>query len=410
MFRSIRILICLLCALPPAQAQPLSQRGFVDARAATFPQDAPNDPVNAVGDLLIREELFFKPLDRVQFAAGVDLRGSTHGQVDARARLDFGDRTALRPLLSVRRLSASWQRQWLTVEAGKQFVRWGKTDIVTPTDHFAPRDFVNVIDTELIGVTGIRAVVQGGQQTFEAVVVPRFTPSRAPLTNQRWSIVPQVPAGVRLVDGGVRFPERAQAGARWSHVGGALELSLSYFNGSNHLPNIEVHVPIVPGELIVTRVYPDIASYGAAAAVPTRWFTIKAESAYFTSSSRAADEYVLYVIQLERLVGEWVFVAGYAGEAVTQANAALAFAPDRGLTRAVVGRATYTIDVNRTAAVEAAVRQDGAGAYAKAELSAARGQHWRLTVAGAWIGGRDGDFLGQYRRNSHVSAAIRYSF
>ena len=156
--------------------------------------------------------------------------------------------------------------------------------------------------------------------------------------------------------------------------------------------------------------YPAIRTYGADVAVPTPWFTIKGETAYFTSSSPTTDEYVLYVIQLERQTGEWVFVGGYAGEAVTGRRAGLTFAPDRGTTRSIVGRASYTIDPNRSLAFETAVRQNGAGAYLKAEYSQAHGQHWRTTATGAVIGGEPGDFLGQYRRNSHVSLAFRYSF
>jgi hypothetical protein len=105
-----------------------------------------------------------------------------------------------------------------------------------------------------------------------------------------------------------------------------------------------------------------------------------------------------------------VFVGGYAGEVVTRRRAAMTFAPDRGLTRSLVGRASYTIDTNRSVAVEGAVRQDGDGAYAKGEYSHAHGQHWRATIGGTLIRGAPGDFLGQYRRNSHASFALRYSF
>ena len=78
--------------------------------------------------------------------------------------------------------------------------------------------------------------------------------------------------------------------------------------------------------IVVSRTYPAIRTYGADAAVPTRWFTIKGEAAYFTSSSPDTDEYVLYVLQIERQTGEWVLVGGYAGEAVTAHRAALSFA------------------------------------------------------------------------------------
>jgi len=178
--------------------------------------------------------------------------------------------------------------------------------------------------------------------------------------------------------------------------------------------------------IVVNRAHPAIRTYGADAAVPTRWFTIKGEAAYFTSrqtdvdaaadpsrqsaEGATADDYVLYVVQLERQTGEWVIVGGYAGEAVTARRATVSFAPDRGMTRSLVGRASYTIDPVRTLAFETAVRQNGDGVYGKVEYSQARGQHWRTTVTVVGIGGHSDDFLGQYRRNSHVALVLRYSF
>jgi hypothetical protein len=61
-------------------------------------------------------------------------------------------------------------------------------------------------------------------------------------------------------------------------------------------------------------------------------------------------------------------------------------------------------------AIEAALRRGGAGAYGKIEYSEARAQHWRLTLGAVLIGGHSDDFLGQYRRNGHLSVALRYSF
>ena len=107
--------------------------------------------------------------------------------------------------------------------------------------------------------------------------------------------------------------------------------------------------------------------------MPLRWLTIKGEASYFTSSTPSTDEYVLYVVQVERQTGEWLFVGGYAGEVVTEQRASLTFAPDRGLTRSFVGRASYTIDPARSVSLEAAVRQNGDGAYGKAEYSQAHG-------------------------------------
>ena len=427
----IACIACIAAGSATASAQMLTQRGFLEGKVSLFPQEAPNDPTRIVGDVLAREEVFVKPALWIQFAGGLDLRANSHDQVDDRWRVDLDNRGALRPRLSLRRLSATLTRGPFTVEAGKQFIRWGKADIINPTDRFAPRDFLNVLETDFLAVTGVRAVAQHGNETLEAVWVPRFTPSRLPLLNQRWTAVPVEAAAIPLLDAGSVLPEGAQTGLRWGHTGAGFEYSLSFFNGFNHLPNIDptttsnaelAELAEKPGSassagsalIVVRRVYPAIRTYGADAAVPTPWFTIKGEAAYFTSrqsgGAATADDYVLYVLQLERQSGEWVIVAGYAGEAITARRSAVGFAPDRGMTRAIVARASYTIDPVRSLAFETAVRQNGAGVYGKVEYSQARGQHWRATLTGVGIGGDSADFLGQYHRNSHAALALRYSF
>jgi len=404
--RLLAALLILVVVPRLAAAQAITQRGFVDAALTWFPQDASNDRVNAIGDLLVREEVFIKPSPWLQFAAGADIRANTHGQVDAVASID--DRDFKRPALSVRRLSATLSHGRFSLDAGKQFIRWGKTDILTPTDRFAPRDFLNVINTEFLPVTGVRGSVRAGDENIEAVWVPVFTPSRIPLVGQRWTVVPAGAPSIVLV--APQLPSGPQTGMRWNHTGARVEYALAFFDGFNYLPDVEVLPSLVPGQLVITTRYPSLRSYGGDVAVPTPWFTLKAEAAYFTSTTPRTDEYVLYVIQIERQTGEWSFVGGYAGDHVTTRQAPAPFAPDRGLTRALIGRASYTLDVNRSVAVETAIRQNGAGGYLKAEYSQARGGHWRATVSGALLRGDAGDFIGQYRLNSHLTLALRYSF
>jgi len=403
--------LAVLLILPRlAGAQVVSQRGFVDVALTSFPQDAPNDDVNNIGDLLIREEVFVKPSPFLQFAAGADVRANTHDQVDASVNID--DRDLKRPALSIRRLSATLNRGAFTLDVGKQFIRWGKTDILTPTDRFAPRDFLNVIDTELLPVTGVRGNVRAGNDDIEVVWVPIFTPSRIPLLDQRWAVLP-AGAPQNIVQAAPDLPGGSQAGVRWSHTGSRIEYALMFFDGFNYLPNFEALPPSAtsrPDQLAIVARYPSLRSYGGDVAVPTRWFTLKAEAAYLTSSTPLTDEYVLYVFQLERQTGEWSFVGGYAGDHVTKQQAVASFAPDRGLTQALIGRAAYTLDVNRSLAFETAIRQNGDGAYVKAEYSQARGAHWRATISGALIRGEPDDFIGQYRLNSHLTVAVRYSF
>ena len=222
----------------PAPAQAVTQRGFVEVRGTLFPQEASHDPVNAVADVRAREELFARPADWLGLAGGVDARASTHDQVDASWRLDAADRGVRRPALALRRLTATITRGGFTLDVGKQFIRWGKADIVTPTDRFAPRDYLNVIDSDLLAVRGGRAALTAGPGTLEAVVVPWFTPSRIPLFDQRWTVVP---AGVTLVDATTEasLPDGTQVGVRWSHIGSGYEYSGSFFDGYNPLPTLQ---------------------------------------------------------------------------------------------------------------------------------------------------------------------------
>ena len=158
--------LLLLFVAAAAYAQNFSQRGFLETTASVFPQTAPNDSGRVVGEALFRYEAFYK-LTNLRFAAAIDARTDTH-QETAR---DWGglwwDRTRRRPLFAVRRLSATYTRGRLTVEAGKQLIRWGKADVLTPTDRFAPRDFLNVVDSDFLPITAARVTYGTQSDTVE---------------------------------------------------------------------------------------------------------------------------------------------------------------------------------------------------------------------------------------------------
>ncbi|MBM3770733.1 MAG: hypothetical protein FJW27_05495 [Acidimicrobiia bacterium] len=410
----------------PAAAQSVTHRGLVEARVTLFPQRAANDTQRAIADLLAREEVFIRATSWFRLSSGVEARGNSYNQVDRSWRTRFDDRTVRRPALAMRRLSAAISRGGLALDVGKQFIRWGKVDIVTPTDRFAPRDYMAVIDNDFLAVRGARLAYAKGGDTIELVVVPWFTPSRVPLLDQRWTVVPD---GVSITDATPpeSWPGSTQTGARYSHVGAGYEYAVAFFNGFNHLPNVQIGVPPGPSlpqppagitvlmspvsrPLALVRTYSRMRMYGGDVALPTRWVTLKGEAAFFATSTPGTDEFVLFVAQAERQMGEWLLIGGYAGSVVTRAGGTATFAPDRGTTRSFIGRASYTIDSTRSAAVEGALRQTGDGVYLKGELSRSSGTHWRTTVAGALIRGEPDDFLGQFRRNSHLSLTFRYSF
>ena len=389
-------------------AQNFEQRGFIENQTLFYPQSAPNDSGNIVDQILLRWEASYQLAPWLKFSGAIDARADSHEQTERIWNLDVDDRSIRRPALSLRRASATMHKGKITAELGRQFIRWGKADILNPTDRFAPKDYLSsVVSSDFLGVVAARVTYESGSNTIDVVWQPVFTPSRTPLLNQRWTALPSEAQGISIIDDGARFPGGSQYGARINHIGAGYEASVCFFDGYNNLPYFTAFGSTSGVDL--QRYYPKLRLYGADLAVPLSWFTVKTEGAYFTSTTAGADEYALYVLQLERQVKEWSFVGGYAGEIVTRSSGnPLEFAPDRGFARSFLGHAGWTIDTNRSLAVEASVRVHGS--VAKVEYSQAFGQHWRGTAGLTWIRGAETDFLGQYHRNSYALLAIRYSF
>jgi hypothetical protein len=394
----------------PAAAQNFTQRGFLETDVSLYPETAPNDSGQAMDDSLFRYEASYQALPWLRLAASFDARFNTHEEVERTLHLDWRDRSLERPALSLREFNATITKDKLTAVFGKQFIRWGKADILNPTDRFAPKDFLTVTDPDFLAVLAARVIYDTGTDSFDFVWQPFFTPSRTPLIDQRWTVLPQAADGLALVDLGSQFPGRSSFGARWNHIGSGYEFSASFYDGFNYLPDFSATFNPLANAIDFVRTYPELRLYGADAAVPLRWFTIKAEAAYYTSPDHQQDQYVIYVVQFERQIKELSLVAGYAGDAITARTPTLQFSPELGFARAILAHAQYAIDSNRSVAVDAAVRQNGAGSWLRAEYSQAFGQHWRATAGYSWIRGDDNDFLGQYHRNSFALLALRYSF
>jgi hypothetical protein len=402
----MRLAMILFAAV--AAAQDFSQRGFLENTGLFFPQSAANDSSHAVGEWLLRYEASYKLVPSLKISGAFDARTDTHLETERDFQFSWWDRGRRRPSFAVRRLSATYSRGRLTVEAGKQFVRWGKTDVLNPTDRFAPRDFVNVLDNDFLGITAARVTYGTQSNTVDLVFEPRLTPSRVPLLGQRWAVLP--PSPLPIVETAPAFPGGPEFGARWNHIGAAAEYSFSFYNGHDHLPLYDARLAVAPFRIETQRYYPQLRMYGGDAAIPLPYVTVKAEAAYFTSTDPRSDEYALWVLQLERQSGEWAFIGGYAGQVIAAHGQSLSYSPSRGSTRAFVARAGYTIDTNRSVSLETVVRQNARGMYLKPEYTQAIGQHWRVTAGFVLIAGRESDFLGQYHRNSHGIVSLRYSF
>ncbi len=410
--RGRRILAGLIASAFGLCGQTFTQRGFLDVDLFGFPQTAPNDAGHAVGSALVRWEASYQPVPWLTLSGGLEAQTDTHQQVERAFHFDTEDRGLLRPAFDLRKLVLTLHKGHFTADIGKQFIHWGKADILNPTDRFAPKDYLNVVDNGVLGVVAARFNAEYKGTSIDLVAAPRFTPSRMPLLDERWAPVPSGEPP-QIVNAASIFPGGGQYGVRVDHIGHGYEVSASMFEGYNPLPLL---VPLGdPQILYLQRFYPKIRTYGTDAAIPMPFATLKVESAWFDSRETSAnaprsDNYVLWVAQLERQVRQWVFVAGYAGQTVFENHYAFYFDPERGLTRTILVKAVYNPDAPTSFSIQTATRQDGRGTWTTAEYSRQLATHWRVIGGVSVIAGDRNDFLGQYKRNSFGVLRVRYSF
>lgn len=399
-----------LAQQPDVNSEEFTSRGFIETDNEYYPQTVPIDTSHGISEELLRWEFTWKPFESLQINGGFDGRFDSHQEVERAWHLDWSDRTLQRPPMSIRDLNLVYNKGHFTATIGKQFIRWGKADILNPTDRFAPRDFLELTDADFLGVTAVRAVYDTGADSFDFVFQPWFTPSRTPLLNQRWTFLPPQTWSDLIADYGAVYPGRPAYGVRWNHTGSAAEYSFNYYQGSDNLPLFNVLSPPPGYDFAIQRFYPELRELGADLAMPLSWATVKAEVADFSSTNKLADEYILYVLELQRQVREWNFTGGYAGEVVYNSPSPFYYSPERGFARSFVGHAGWTIDTTKELSLQGIARQNGRGELLEATYSQTFGQHWRATVGYVVVGGDEGDFIGEYNHNSHAIAALRYSF
>ena len=187
----MRALLLLLVLAVPASAQEFTYRGFGQIQSTAYPADHAAETTREFAvDALFRIEPAYRPADWLTLSGSIDARIDTVEQVERAWRVDVRDRGVQRPALSLRHARATLRKGTLTADLGKQFVRWGKADILNPTDRFAPRDFLEVTDDEFLAVIGARGQYERGPHSIDVVWVPTFTPSRTPLVGRRWAPPP----------------------------------------------------------------------------------------------------------------------------------------------------------------------------------------------------------------------------
>jgi len=176
----------------------------------------------------------------------------------------------------------------MDLRIGKQFIFWGKTDWINPTDNINPWDYKNIsaeIEDYRIPVSSAKASFYLGAWTLEGVLVFEFLPHRIPMHFEEIRI-----PGATVEVLPVRMPKpglkNVEFGLRASSAWKGIDFSASLFRGFAKTPSVVFKYLPLTGTLQIQPIYGRITVLGADFVTTRGKFAFKGEGAYFFTEDR----------------------------------------------------------------------------------------------------------------------------
>jgi hypothetical protein len=210
-----------------------------------------------------------------RLSSGIELR--TAGWAGAGNALEPSDVEA-----ELRELYLRFGAGPVDVRLGKQIVAWGRTDALNPTDNLSPRDYTLLVAEDLDQKTGIpaaRVAVPLGGTTIAAYWIADFEGHTLPRG--------AIPAGLPVRD--VAPTRKAEQGAvRIERSGGAVDWSISYFNGFDLTPDLSLrYISDVP---TLEFAHHRLQVIGADAATTVGRVGVRGEAAWLRTEDSDGDD------------------------------------------------------------------------------------------------------------------------
>lgn len=276
----------------------------------------------------------------------IDTLNYDRGYVD-----DVVDRDWNRKMFGIREAYGEYSRKWLRLRAGKQVFDWSVTDTISPSDNIAPRDYLDVVEWERMGVPSISARL-GYDSYVEFVYLPWFTPSKLPAEGGRWErgLPPDMAYGEQDLPG----RSRGQFAFRAGTVAAGFDIGVSFYRGYSYSPFYRAE-PLSAALLQFTPCYKEETVYAFSLAKEVYGYNIRAEAGYFDQTGE--DRFIQYVAGVDR---EWAGILRegdafyvllqYSNEIKTYSSRSLSSDMidfRRVFNNAVTGRVTYSFDSQR---------------------------------------------------------------
>jgi hypothetical protein len=171
----------------------------------------------------------------------------------------------------------------LDLRLGQQYIFWGSTDWINPTDVINPWDYKNLsgeVEDYRLPVMALSGTMYVGDLTAQGVVVPGFTPAQIDL-----------PPGTTVHHPGLDVTQ-AQYGLRVTSYLGATDIALSTYKGFDPYPSIVpmTDISVKPPETTFDATYEKYWMAGWDFVRSMNEFAIKGEGAYILRADEDGDD------------------------------------------------------------------------------------------------------------------------
>jgi len=184
---------------------------------------------------------------------------------------------------------------------GKQQIIWGKgdgvfiTDIVSPKDlsEFLLRDF----DEIRMGITAVKADYYIGNNILEMVWIPTFTPTKMPDTSSPWARLPVFDIPMVIDESEKAIPgrlENSETFVKFSGMSSLIDFEIMAGTMWDDDPTLHITPTLEPGNplptsLLFTPKHHQLMLGGGSFSTELGRFVIRAEGAYYSGKSFAAE-------------------------------------------------------------------------------------------------------------------------
>lgn len=194
--------------------------------------------------------------------------------------------------------------KYLDVRLGQQFIFWGKTDWINPTDNINPWDYVNIsaeVEDYRLPVTAAKMNFYLGPVTLQSVWVPRFKANRIPLK------LPDTMGGLPVKTLPTLLPENRLSNSEFGFKADFnfwnVDYALSYYNGYDKNPTIRMRFEPQNHDFLRTISYERYQVFGAAFVTTFDQWAVKGEGAYFLTKDRSGKDIELQNPHIQYVLG-----------------------------------------------------------------------------------------------------------